>query len=176
MPENTLRDWHLREREQASDEALRLASLRDDLTVRYRLGLATFNAASIVALLTAIGGASTALTKIGFSNGNIQASLVCFCLGVISAGISIASYQNDLVQRAGYANARVIKIDHLVTLASNPAHPGGNSAYERTHKENQELFEKGLHLRPVALWGQHFSAAFWLGGVLFPVTTLFGWK
>jgi hypothetical protein len=173
---NTLPDWHLRDRQLASEEALRLASVRDDLTVRYRLGLATFNAASIVALLTAMGTASNALTKIGFTEGSVRVSLVCFCFGVVAAGISIASYQNDLVERAGYAAARVAVFDRLISIASDPMHPAGNDAYERAHKENQDLFEKGLRLRHVALWGQSLSAGAWFGGVLVPILALLGWK
>lgn len=175
MSDNSLRDWHLRDRERASEEALRLASVRDDLTVRYRLGLATFNAASIVALLTAIGGASDALAKVGFSESGVQASLAFFVFGVIAAGVSIASYQNDLVERAGYAAARVSVIDQLISVLSNPAYPGGSDAFERAHKENNDLFKKGLRLRLVAIWGQNLSAAAWLGGVLIPIISLFGW-
>jgi len=176
VTDNSLRDWHLRDRERASEEALRLASVRDDLTVRYRLGLATFNAASIVALLTAAGGASTALAKLGFTETNLQASLALFCFGVVAAGVSIASYQNDLVERAGYAAARVSVVDRLISAASNPPHAGGNPAYERAHEENRELFNKGLRLRLVAIWGQHLSAAAWLGGALIPIMSLLGWK
>ena len=175
MAENTLRDWHLRDRELAREEALRLASIRDDLTVRYRLGLATFNAASIVALLTAIGGASAALSRIGFTDKGLQASLVFFCFGVVAAGISIASYQNDLVERAGYAAARVSVLDRLVAESSLPPHPGGSAQYEQAQRENRDLFAKGLKLRLVAIWGQNLSAAAWLGGVLIPITTLVRW-
>lgn len=176
MSDNSLRDWHLRDRESAREEALRLASVRDDLTVRYRLGLATFNAASIVALLTATGGAPNALAKIGFSESGLQASLGFFIFGVIAAGVSIASYQNDLVERASYAGARVSVIDQLISSVSNPAHPGGSDAFERAHKENNELFNKGLRLRLVAIWGQNLSGAAWLGGVLVPIFGLLGLK
>lgn len=176
MADNPLPEWHMRERELASEEALRLASIRDDLTVRYRLGLATFNAASVVALLTAIGGASNALAKIGFNESSLQWSLGFFCFGVVAAGISIASYQNDLVERAGYAAARVSVFDRLISIASTPMHPGGDDAYGRAHNENKELFEKGLRPRLVALWGQNLSAGAWLGGVLVPIAGLLGWK
>jgi len=136
--------------------------------------LATFNAASIVALLTAIGGASDALVRIGFTDTSLQFSLGFFCFGVVAAGFSIASYQNDLVERAGYAAARVSVFDRLISMVSNSAHPGSNDAYERAHQENNDLFEKGLRLRPVALWGQNLAAGAWLGGVIVPIAGLLG--
>lgn len=54
-----------------------------------------------------MGGASNALAKIGFSETSLQISLGFFVFGVVGAGVSVASYQNDLVERAGYAAARV---------------------------------------------------------------------
>jgi len=173
MLDNPLQEWHSRDRELASQEALRLAAARDDLTNRYRLGLATFNAASIVAMLTAVGGAPNALKLIGFDNELIRATLIFFTLGVIAAGTSIASTQNHLIERAGYANARVSVIDRLINASGHNRADDGT--YTRAQKESQDLFKMGLEDRSIARWSQHLSSAAWLGGVSVPLLSLLGW-
>lgn len=172
MPDNPLQEWHNRDRELASQEALRLGATRDELTNRYRLGLATFNAASIVAMLTALGAAPDVLNSLGFDASSIKASLILFTLGVIAAGVSISSTQNHLVERAGYASARVSVIDRLIMSSGNAR--GDDGGYGKAQKESLELLKKGLADRAIARWAQHLSSGSWLGGVSLPMLQLLG--
>lgn len=155
----------LRDREQASAEALRLAQLRDELEVRLRLGLATFNAASLVALLSAAGAAPAFLESIGFTRGLSIFSLAAFSLGTVAAGVSAFSTQNDLTRRAGTAGARVSAIQsRLLALSAN-----SHEQFESFSKKDLELFNEGLKRSSWARWAQSLSGGAWLAGVLSPL-------
>jgi len=158
----------LRDRDHASAEANRVAQLRDELDVRLRLGLVAFNAASLVALLSAIGAAPAFLEAIGFTRGLSIFALVAFALGAIAAGVSAFSTQNDLTRRSGASGARVSAIQaRLSALSMN-----NGLAFEEYSKRDLQLFEEGLSRPAVARWGQYAAAGAWLAGVLAPFSSL----
>lgn len=163
-----------RQSDVASAEAQRLATTRDDLGSKYLFGLASFNAASIVAILTVMGGASDHLAANGIDQATLKWSLVFFTVGVIFAGIAIAATQNHLTVRAGYAAARVTSLDSAISyVASKPISDDGT--FTRAHDESHELFLKGLEISHVAIWTQNMAAGAWLGGGLNLAFRLLGW-
>lgn len=155
----------IRDREQASAEALRLAQLRDDVDVRLRLGLATFNAASLVALLSAAGAAPNFLASIGFTGGLTVFSLAAFTVGTVAAGVAAFSTQNDITRRAGMAGARVSTVEsRLLSVVNNDG-----AAFEKYSKKDLEFFEHGLGRSATARWAQSISGGAWLAGVVSPL-------
>lgn len=136
--------------------------------------MASFNAASIVAILTAMGGASDLLAAIGIDQATLKLALVFFTAGVIFAGIAVAATQNHLTVRAGYGAARVTSLARAISyVASKPISDDGT--FTRAHDQSHELFLKGVKISHVAIWTQNMAAGAWLGGALTLAFRLLGW-
>lgn len=162
-----------RNRDVATGEAQRLASYRDDLGSKYLFGLASFNAASIVAMLAAFGSSAESLASIGIDRSVFKAALLFFMAGVILAGVAIAVTQNHFTVRAGYAAARVTALDTAIMAVEHGK--GGEDAFTKSHDDSHNLFLKGLKMSMGAIATQNMSAGAWLGGALTLACGLLGW-
>lgn len=155
----------LRDQQLASAEAQRLAQLRDDVDVKVRFGLATFNAASLVALVSAMGAAPDFLHSIGITGAIAVFDLVAFAVGVVLAGVSIYSTQNELTLRAGHAAARASNTQKTALAISR----GDRTRFEEGLEADSALLTASLQRHSVAIYAQHFSGGAWLAAVLTPL-------
>ena len=160
----------LRDRELASADSLRLAQLRDEVDVKLRFGLATFNAASLVALLSAAGAAPKFLASIGFQGSIIETSVVAFAIGTVAAGVSTIATQNELTVRAGIAAARVTNFQTKLS-AFNGNH---DDAYKLCSDKELELHNDSLKRSDLARWSQSLAGGCWVAGALAPLISFFG--
>lgn len=160
-------------REVASGEAQRLASYRDELGSKYLFALASFNAASIVAMLAAFGSSTENLASIGVTLTVFKCALVAFLSGVILAGVAIAATQNHFTVRAGIAAARVTSLDTAIMAVKQGE--GGERAFAKAHDDSHTLFLKGLKTSVVAIVSQNSSAGAWLAGALILASGMLGW-
>lgn len=131
---DALNDDILRMASHAQSDALRLSGLADEVTVRLRFGLSAFNAASMVALISAAGAAPGVLQSLGVSSGEAFASVCVFALGTIAGGGSIFSTERELRDRSAYAVARAI---NLGTRAAAAAYQNSALFFETGEKEEE---------------------------------------
>lgn len=168
---NDLQLNHQRERDFAVAEALRLASVRDDLNNRYLFGLAAFNAAAIVALFTALGTAG-GLLAFGLDPATLKAAIAFFVVGVVFAAVAITATQNNLVIRAGATAARATALSTLIDVSAS--HRADDGSYSAIAADRDQLFTESLKPSNVAINCQALSGAAWLAGVAMPIGKLLG--
>jgi hypothetical protein len=154
----------------AIEDAQGWGVLSDDLTSKIRIGLALLNGTSLVAMLGIASGESTLATGLGFSPSVAVTSFAAFFVGMVLAGVCLFSHQNELIEKAGYAKARLTILRTAWTSLNSPNVDRQreeqvlqmlNAAYER----NKQL----LDVNAKAIHAQHWSAGAWLAGVLTPL-------
>jgi hypothetical protein len=160
--DDALNDDILRLASSAQAEAIRLAGLADEVSIRLRFGLSAFNAASMVALISAAGAAPGVLQSLGVSNGESFASVCVFAVGTIAAGASIFLTQQELQRRSGYAAARAV---NLGTRAAAAAY-GNAESFEETATHEVALFGLAHKRSTWAVKLQHVAGLAWASGLL----------
>lgn len=168
---NQLQLNHQRERDFALAEALRLANVRDELGSRYLFGLATFNAAAVVALLASLGSPHGVLS-FGLDDATLKYAIGFFVVGVVFAGIAISATQNNLTVRAGVVAARVTILSILIDVSAD--HWADDGQYKVHSASRDSLFNESLKHSNVAIWFQNMSGGAWLAGAATPLVKLFG--
>lgn len=159
---DALSDDVLRMASQAEAEAHRLTTLADEVTVRLRFGLSAFNAASMVALISAAGAAPGILQSLGVSNGESFASVCVFAIGTIAGGASIFSTERELHDRAQYAIARAV---NLSTRAAAVSYNNAETFFAAGEAE-EELRRLAGKRSAWASRLQHVAGLAWASGLL----------
>lgn len=147
--------------EHARADASRISALHEEVAVRLRFGLTAFNAASMVALISAAGVAPNFLAALGLSDLETISSVAVFAGGTISGGVSIFLTQQDLKVRAAYADARATNLMTRASAVQNMQ----NQVFEATGIEALKLFEKVNKHSRGAINAQLISGWSWIIGL-----------
>lgn len=147
---------------------------RDEANEKLRFGLVGLNGASLVALLSALGGRGSAATWLGFTPQNALFSALLFVAGLMLAGYSINTQQNLSTTESGDASARVQTLRRLVALYEQDNTQANNDRYGETLAEYHKLPLTGFQFSSWAITAQHFSGGVWLAGILIPLMSKLG--
>ncbi len=162
---------HQFELEAAEAELQYFLRRRDETSDKIRFGLIALNGASIIALLSALGGGGTAANWLGFNDQNALWSALLFVIGLASAGHSINTQQNLSTKESGDASARAQTLRRLVSLYEEEKTHERLENYSKTLAQFHGLPLTGFQFSHRAILAQHVSGGAWLAGILIPLST-----
>jgi len=170
----SLAETHRVGRDQALKELAYYYDRRDKLFERIRFGVLTLNGASLIALISALGGTGAAATWLGFTQDNVIYSAAAFTLGTIAAGVGIAAQQFHYQREALDGFLRASALSSLAAHYERKASPEALDKHEQDMDALAKLPLTGFQHSHVAIWAQNFSQGAWLAGILVPLSTAIG--
>ena len=153
-----------------------LANRRDQLLDKLRFGVLGLNGASIIALMSALGGKGSAATWLGFTEQTAQASAAAFIAGAIAAGVAITLEANLHRTEAGDCEARRSTAIRLNALYKAKLNAKNFDQAGAVMKEYHALPLVDFQFSKAAIVFQNCAAGAWLFGVLMPLSSLLGWR
>ncbi|MFN4095490.1 MAG: hypothetical protein ACK4GG_01825 [Sphingomonas sp.] len=151
-----------------------LISRRDQSLEKLRFGLLALNGASLVALISALGGDGTAATWLGFDADRARYSAAAFILGTVCGGVSIIVESNLQRVEAGDAVARQSTLNRLTALYSAKFTKGNYDRVGPVMEEYHKLPLVDFRYSIPALISLNASAGAWLFGVAMPLLAALG--
>ena len=165
----SLAEAHRHRRDVARDELAYFIERRDKLTERMRFGLAALNGASLVALISALGGKGEAAIWLGFTHENAIWSASAFTLGLILTGYSVYAQQNLYIREAGDAVTRASTLAGLASRYNLTATKGNVEELGEALTSEASLPLVGFQYSPTSIWAQNLASGAWLMGILTPL-------
>ena len=151
-----------------------LISRRDQLLDRLRFGVLALNGASIVALLSALGGDGAAASWIGFNPPRARASAIAFVCGAVLAGAAKMVDANLYRKEAGDAEARRATASLLSALYEGPFTQEHHAQIEPVMKRYHELPLVDFQYSLISIVLLNMGAGVWLFGVGLPLWAALG--
>ena len=145
---------------------------RDELTDKIRFSLAGLNGASLIALLSALGGSGQAASWLGFNSSNVVWSASAFTIGLLLAGSALFSQQNRTTREAGDASQRAAAINSLAALYSLPSTKENSDNLGSAMAAFHDAPLTGFQYSVAAIIAQNFSAGFWFIGIAVPIISV----
>lgn len=163
-------------RELVVGEAAYHLKRRDDISDKIRFGLVGLNGASILALLSALGGSGEAAKWLGFTPVTSVISALCFTTGLVLAGRSIFSAQIIAINEAGDASARASNIGGLIALYEGANTQDNYEELRRTADDYHKLPVTGFKYSTWDTSFRHFAALSWFLGIALPLFSALDWS
>ncbi|MEG3150067.1 hypothetical protein U1769_09225 [Sphingomonas sp. ZT3P38] len=147
----------------------RLLSRRDELEDRLWFGGIAINAASLLALLSALGGKGEAAKWLGFDGPIALGSACAFTVGLIAAITALTVRQRIYYRETSDAYMRVMTAVRIVSEFET-ADPDDHDRLEALFQEYLGLPLVSFQFSRVAIVLQSLSGGAWLAGILMPIT------
>lgn len=151
-----------------------LISRRDQSLEKLRFGLLALNGASLIALISALGGDGTAATWLGFNADRARYSAAAFIIGAVCGGISILIESNLQRVEAGDAMARHSTLNRLTALYSAKFTKENYDRVGPVMEEYHNLPLIDFRYSIPAIVALNASAGAWLFGVAMPLIAVLG--
>lgn len=161
---------HAKEQEMHANLLTYFMARRDQAIEKVRFGLVALNGASIVALISTLGGNGDVAKWFGFTPVITVYSAISFAIGAVLAGHSLNAQTNDYTLETGDAWARWSKLNTLLSLYANEADKQAIDQYSVALSEYHNLELVGFQGGKQARWAQHFAAGAWMNGILAPLS------
>lgn len=153
-----------------------LIARRDALVDKVRFGTLALNGASIIALLTILGGSGKAAAWVGFNPERARWSLLFFALGTILSGLSAWIEADRARGEPADAFQRMSFYGSLASMHAMPASDENVRAAVEQWKGTKDLPLIDFQYSRWAIGAGAFGAACWLGGIAVPVVYMLGWQ
>lgn len=151
-----------------------LLERRDKLTERIRFGLLTLNGASLLALLSALGGSGQAATWLGFTRENAIYSATAFTAGLFLAGSAVWAQQNWYTEEVGDASKRVRTLARTSAQFRRPLTKRNVDQVGKHIDEVGDLPLVGFQYSFWAILAQNAAASAWFIGIATPLLDALG--
>lgn len=152
-----------------------LAERRDQLLDKLRFGFLALNGASLLALISALGGDGHAAAWIGINPPRARWCAAAWVLGVVLAGVSSWLEGERYRAEASDAFRRQVAARHLASLHNGLANQDTLLKIEEAMKEYFELPLVDFQYSGLAIALQNASGAIWLAGICVPLFAVVGW-
>lgn len=153
-----------------------LVSRRDSLLDRVRFGTLALNGASIIAVLTILGGDGKTAGWIGFNSIAAKWSLVFFAVGTVLAGVSSWLEANRAREEPAQAFERLHFYGTLSSMYSLPGTDENQLKVLAEWEKCKKLPLVDFGYSHASIWTGTFGAASWLCGISIPVAHALGWR
>ncbi len=148
-----------------------LVERRDTLLDRIQFGAVALNAASLLALLGALGGGGKAAVWLGFNAANALYSSVFFAAGLVAAGVAILHGHNRLTVESGDAFARMWAAHRWLARMEAKATSDNYAQMGAVGEEHAKLKLVGFRRPVLATALQFVSLGAWLAGISLPLAS-----
>jgi len=152
-----------------------LVARRDQLLDRLRFGILALNGASLVALISALGGDGAAATWIGLNPPRAKESAAAFVVGTIFAVVSIMIDANIYRTEAGDAEVRRSTLSRLTALYEAPMSKENYDRAGAAMSDYHKLPPVDFQFSKWAIMLLNASGGAWLFGVGVPLSSALGW-
>lgn len=157
--------------EHDKSEYVRLVARRDALLDRIQFGSVALNAASLVALLGALGGGGEAARWLGFDATLAVYSACAFGGGVVAGGIAILHGHDRLTVEAGDAFAKMWASQRWLALLEAPDSSDDLKRANTAREQHAALKLVGFRRSIGATLFQFCSLGAWLAGMIIPLAS-----
>ena len=161
--------YYAKEADLAAARFSYLVERRDQLQEKLRMGVLALNGASLIGLLSALGGEGQAAIWLGFTSENAKYSAASLAGLLIAAGISAIVQSNLFTKEAGDANTRRSQASWLTSFHAAEATEANWDKLELLADEfgNAPIVDFQYSLAAIIL--QNLAGGAWLAGILIPM-------
>lgn len=153
-----------------------LITRRDQLLDRLRFGILALNGASLIALMSMLGGSGSTAAWLGFNQSIARDSAIAFALGVVLAGISAMMDANLYRTEAADAEVRRSTVGRLTALYEADFTDDNYRTAGEVMKQYHDLPLVDFQFSKVAITLQNFAGGAWLFGIAVPLCSSLGWS
>ena len=161
--------YYAKEADLAAARFSYLVERRDQLHEKLRMGILALNGASLIGLLSALGGEGKAASWLGFTSENAKYSVAFFAGGIIAAGISAIVQANLFTNEAGDANTRRSQASWLASFHAAEASEANWNKLESLAEEFGKAPIVDFQYSLAAIILQNLAGGAWLAGILIPM-------